>query len=68
VSQQAVAEILARALRDRVFAERLRTEPETVLAAYELSEQERAAIVEGAGSDSGAEVLEDRPRTATRLL
>jgi uncharacterized membrane protein len=68
VSQQAVAEILARALRDRVFAERLRTEPEAVLAAYELSEQERSAIIQGASRDSGAEVLEDRPRTATRLL
>jgi hypothetical protein len=55
-------------LRDRVFAERLRTKPESVLAAYELSEQERAAIIRGVGSDSGAEVLEDRPRTATRLM
>jgi hypothetical protein len=68
VSQQAVAEILGKALRDRLFAERLRTEPEAVLAPFELTDQERAAIIEGTRSDSGAEVLEDRPRTATRLM
>ncbi len=68
VSQQVVGEILGRVLRDRAFAERLRTDPEAVLAAYDLTNEERTAIIRGTRSESGAEVLEDRPRTASRLM
>ena len=68
MSQQAVAEILGRALRDRTFAERLRSEPEVVLADYDLTEAERTAIAQGARALPGSAPLENRPDQASRLL
>jgi len=68
VSQEVVAEILGKVLRDRAFAERLRAEPETVLATFELTDSERAAIVHGTRDTSASAALEDRPRTAARLM
>jgi hypothetical protein len=68
VSAEAVAEILARALRERPFAELLRSEPERALAGYELIADERAAIVGSAPPASGPSTLAARPRAAARLV
>lgn len=68
MSQEAVAEILGRVLRDRGFAARLRSEPDAALAGYELTEAERAAIVEGIREEPGSAPLQDRPRRASRLV
>src|SRR5687768_5956605 len=68
VSQAAVAEILALVLRDRTFAERLRTDPDGALGDFDLTEWEREAILLGAHQPSRTALLEERPRTATRLL
>lgn len=68
MSAEAVAEILTRALRERAFAELLRSEPERALAGYELTADERAQIVGGAASGDGPATLEDRPRTGARLV
>jgi len=68
VSQQAVAEILERALRDRAFAARLRSETEAVLAEFDLTEAERAAIAESYRQTPGSGPLQDRPRTPSRLF
>jgi len=68
VSAEAVAEILARTLRERAFAELLRSEPERALAGYELTADERAAIAGGAAAGAGPATLAARPRTAARLV
>jgi hypothetical protein len=68
VSQEAVVEILALVLRDRTFAERLRTDPDGALGDFDLTEWEREAILLGAHQPSQTTLLEERPRTATRLL
>lgn len=68
VSQEAVAEILGLVLRDRTFAERLRTDPDGALGDFDLTDWEREAILLGAHQPSQTTLLEERPRTATRLL
>ncbi len=68
MSEEAVAEILGRALRDRDFAEQLRADPDAATGGYDLSEAERAAIRRGSRDTSGSAPLEDRPRLAARLL
>jgi hypothetical protein len=55
-------------LRDRAFAERLRREPAAVLAEYDLTDTERAAIEQGSRQLDGPASLEDRPRSAWRLM
>ncbi len=68
MSAEAVAEILGRALRERAFAELLRTEPERALAEYDLTAAERAAIVGGPDAGQGPSALDERPRNASRLV
>jgi hypothetical protein len=68
VSQSAVGEILARCLRDRVFAAQLKADPDAVLAAYDLSDTERAAIVAGLHGHGGGASLDQRPRMAGRIV
>jgi hypothetical protein len=68
VSAEAVAEILGRALRERAFAELLRTEPERALAGYDLTPAERAAIARGPDAGHGPAPLDERPRSASRLV
>ncbi len=68
MSAEAVAKILARTLRERAFAELLRTEPDRALADYDLTAAERAAIVHGPDAGRGPAPLDERPRSATRLV
>ena len=68
MSAETVAEILARALRERAFAELLRTEPDRALAGYELTAAERAAIVRSPEAGQGPSPLDERPRSASRLV
>ena len=68
MSEAAVAEILERALRDRVFAEQLASDPDVALAGYDLSEDERAAIRQGSAAAPTSAPLGDRPSMATRLI
>jgi hypothetical protein len=68
VSAEAVAEVLARALRERAFADALRADPERACAGYDLTAEERAAIVGGIGAGDGPAPLDDRPRSAARLV
>ena len=68
MSAEAVAEILGRALRERAFAELLRTEPDRALAGYDLTSAERAAIARGPDAGQGPAALDDRPRSAARLV
>jgi hypothetical protein len=68
VSEQVVAEILGRALRDRAFAEQLRDQPDLALAGYDLTREERAAIVQGGQRTAGPDALQDRPGFASRLM
>ena len=67
-SAEVVAEILGRVLRERAFAEPLRTEPDRALAEYDLTAAERAAIVGSPDAGQAPSPLDDRPRTATRLV
>ena len=68
MSEAAVAEILARALRDRAFAEQLRADPDGATGEYDLTDAERAAIREGSRDTSGSSPLEERPHLGDRLL
>lgn len=68
MSAEAVAEILGRALRERAFAELLRTEPDRALAEYDLTTAEWAAIVGGPDAGQGPSPLDERPRNASRLV
>ena len=68
MSAEAVADILARALRERAFAELLRTEPDRALAGYDLTPDERAAIARGPDAGAGPAPLDERPRAASRLV
>ncbi len=68
MSAEAVAEILTRALRERTFAELLRSEPERALAGYELTDDERTLIVSSSATGDGPATLADRPRIAARLV
>ena len=68
MSAEAVAEILARALRERAFAELLRTEPDRALAGYDLTASERAVIAGGPDGGPGPAPLAERPRNASRLV
>jgi hypothetical protein len=68
VSQAAVGEILARSLRDRSFATRLMTDPETVLGEFDLTDDERATIIAGLHGHGGGARLDQRPRMAGRIV
>ena len=68
MSAEAVAEILGRALRERAFAELLRTEPDRALADYDVTPAERAAIAHGPDTGQGPAPLDERPRSAYRLV
>lgn len=68
MSQSAVGEILARCLRDRTFAAQLKADPDAVLAGFDLSDAERAAIVAGLHGHGGGARLDQRPRMAGRIV
>jgi hypothetical protein len=68
VSEAAVGEILGQVLRDRAFAVRLKADPERILADYELTEDERAAILAGLRGTGGGAPLAPRPRAAGRIV
>jgi hypothetical protein len=68
VSQVTVAEVLARCLREPAFSARLKAEPETVLAALDLTDDERATILAGLRVSGGGQSLDQRPRTAGRIV
>ncbi|MGE3272589.1 MAG: hypothetical protein AB7P40_27860 [Chloroflexota bacterium] len=64
----AVGEVLARCLRDRTFAARLKDAPETELAAFDLTDDERASILDGLRGHGGGAPLDRRPRAAGRIV
>ncbi|MCC6177885.1 MAG: hypothetical protein IT305_21505 [Chloroflexi bacterium] len=68
MSQAAVAEILGRALREREFSARLDADASAVLADFDLTDDERAAILAGLERRGAAARLCERPRNATRLV
>jgi hypothetical protein len=68
VSKATVNEILARTLRDRGFAARLKSDSESVLAEFDLTDAERAAIIAGMRGTGGGARLDQRPRTAGRIV
>ena len=68
MSAEAVAEILGRALRERAFAELLRTAPDRALVGYDLTAAERAAIAGGPEAGHEPAPLDERPRSAARLV
>jgi len=68
VSQAAVAEVLARALREPEFAGRLKADPLGVLAGFDLTDAERETILAGLRSSGGGAVLDPRPRSASRIV
>ena len=68
MSQVTVAEVLARCLRDRAFAATLKADPETVLAGLDLTDAERAMILAGLRASGGGQSLDQRPRTAGRIV
>lgn len=47
VSRQAIEEVLARAMEDEAFRLRLLEEPEPALKGYDLTPQERDALIAG---------------------
>lgn len=68
MSQVTVAEILARCLRDSSFAAGLKADPEHVLADLDLTDAERATILAGLRASGGGQRLDQRPRTAGRIV
>lgn len=68
MSQAAIGEILARSLRDRTFAAQLKASPDTVLAEFELTDDERASIIAGLRGHGGGAQLDQRPRMAGRIV
>jgi hypothetical protein len=68
VSEAAVAEILARCLRDSAFAARLKADPDGVLADLDLTDAERATILAGLRGSGGGQSLDQRPRIAGRIV
>ena len=68
MSQAAVAEILARCLRDRAYAARLKADPDVELANCDLTDAERATIVAGLRGSGGGQRLDRRPRIAGRIV
>jgi hypothetical protein len=68
VSQAAVAEVLARVLREPEFGARLKADPMTILADLDLSDAEREIILAGLSRSGGGAVLDPRPRSATRIV
>jgi hypothetical protein len=68
VSQAAVSTILARTLRDRDFAMRLKAAPDDVLADFDLTADERTTILAGLQSSGGGAPLDQRPRLAGRIV
>jgi hypothetical protein len=47
MSVQAITEVIARSYRDRDFVDAVRANPSAALEGYDLTEQERAALVSG---------------------
>lgn len=68
MSAAAVAEVLARTLRDRAYAARLKADPEQMLTGLDLTEAERATILAGLRSSGGGQPLDQRPRIAGRIV
>ena len=68
MSQVTVAEMLARCLRDPAFAARLKADAENVLAELDLTDAERATILAGLRVSGGGQSLDQRPRTAGRIV
>jgi hypothetical protein len=68
VSEAAVAEILARSLRDRAYAARLKADPDGVLADLDLTDAELTMILAGLRASGGGQRLDQRPRTAGRIV
>jgi hypothetical protein len=68
VSDKVVSMILARTLRDRAFAAQLKMAPNDVLAAFDLTDDERASIMAGLHSAGGGASLDQRPRIAGRIV
>jgi hypothetical protein len=68
VSEAAVAEILARCLRDSAFAARLKADPERMPADLDLTDAERATILAGLRGSGGGQSLDQRPRIAGRIV
>ena len=68
MSQVTVAEILARCLREPDFAARLKAEPEQLLADLDLTDAERSTILAGLRASGGGQSLDQRPRTAGRIV
>jgi len=68
VSQEVVSTILARTLRDRAFAARLKATPDAVLDTFDLTDDERATILAGLRSTGGGSPLDQRPRLAGRIV
>jgi hypothetical protein len=54
MSIQEVERVMQRALRDEAFRELLRTNPGAALASYELTPDERAALLGAAPSEGAA--------------
>jgi hypothetical protein len=59
---------MARALRDPEFVRALNADPDATLAAFDLSDDEQAAILRGLNLTSRSHRLEDRPQKASRLM
>ena len=68
MSQAAVAEVLARVLREPDFGARLKADPMPILAELDLTDAERETIMAGLRSSGGGAVLDPRPRSATRIV
>lgn len=68
MTQAAVAEILARILREPEFGARLKADPERLLADLDLTDAERASILAGLRGSGGGAVLDPRPRSAGRIV
>ena len=56
----AFRELIERAITDDVFAERLKNEQEAALAGYDITEEERAALLSGDAEQQAAVGLDQR--------
>lgn len=68
MSSESVSAVLARALRDSEFVRALHRDPDATLSAFDLSEDEREAILRGLNVPARSHRLEDRPQKASRLM
>lgn len=64
MSRAALEEILARAIEDHTFRERLLQSPSEALAGYDLSEEERQAFIAGNLQELLRSVDRDEHRTS----